>query len=217
MKGTLGGILFLFALLLGTHKVPGFKNWLILPDFTLSPDSFPVHLYLNFDKPLIGIFLIGFGLKTIRSLKDWWLVFKTTLPIILCASVTLLGLSFVTGYVRLDLKWFEFSWLWLLVNLLFTCVAEEALFRGFLQEQLSKGMQHWRFGTAGSWIIASVLFGLVHFPAGRSYAFLATVAGLFYGYAYLKTRRIEASILVHFSVNAIHFLAFTYPALKGAF
>jgi membrane protease YdiL (CAAX protease family) len=44
---------------------------------------------------------------------------------------------------------------------------------------------------------------------------LATIAGLFYGAAYLRTRRIEGAILTHFALNAAHFLAFTYPALAG--
>jgi membrane protease YdiL (CAAX protease family) len=44
---------------------------------------------------------------------------------------------------------------------------------------------------------------------------LATVAGLFYGAAYLRTRRIEGAILTHFALNAVHFLAFTYPALAS--
>jgi membrane protease YdiL (CAAX protease family) len=102
-----------------------------------------------------------------------------------------------------------------LVNLFFTCVAEEALFRGFLQNQLTQLLSQWTYGSTISLILTSILFGLVHFPGGWSYVFLATVAGLFYGYAYFKAQKIEASIWVHFLVNAIHFLAFTYPALKG--
>ena len=214
LKLVLGLFIFIVSLALHTHRIPGFKNWLVLPNLTLSRDSFPVHLYLNFDKPLIGLFLVGFGMTRVRGLREWKNLFKETLPIILYASFALLGLSAAIGYVRLDLKWFEFSWLWLLVNLFFSCVAEEALFRGFLQFQLSKLMRPWRFGAVVSWITASILFGLIHLPGGWSYVCLATVAGLFYGYAFFKTKKVEASIFVHFAVNAIHFLAFTYPALK---
>jgi membrane protease YdiL (CAAX protease family) len=46
-----------------------------------------------------------------------------------------------------------------------------------------------------------------------AYVALSTIAGLFYGFAYWKTKRIEASMLVHFGTNAIHFFAFSYPAL----
>ena len=39
LRFVLGSVITLFCLLFGTHKFPGFNNWLILPDFTLSPDD----------------------------------------------------------------------------------------------------------------------------------------------------------------------------------
>jgi membrane protease YdiL (CAAX protease family) len=209
-----GVFLILFCLFFGNHKIPGFNNWLILPEFVLSSDAFPISLYLNFDKAIIGLFIIGFGMSTVGSLRECSSLFKMTLPIIFYTASVLLGLSLATGYVRVDLKWFEFSWIWLLVNLLFTCVAEEAFFRGFLQHKLTLLMQFLKFGSFISWIFSSILFGLAHLAGGWGYVCLSTVAGLFYGHAFRKTSKIEASILVHFSVNAIHFLFFTYPALK---
>ena len=41
--------------------------------------------------------------------------------------------------------------------------------------------------------------------------------GLGYGWVYLRTERIEASILTHFLLNCIHFVFFTYPALACRF
>jgi membrane protease YdiL (CAAX protease family) len=41
----------------------------------------------------------------------------------------------------------------------------------------------------------------------------ATLAGLGYAAAYLRSGRIEGAILTHFALNAVHFVAFTYPAL----
>ena len=215
VKSLVGIFILLFAVAMGSHKTPGFQNWLVLADFSLSPDSLPIRLYLNFDKPLIGLFITGLGLTRIKTLSDWRLLFQEILPIILTTTAVLLGLSLATGYVKIDLKWLEFSGLWLLVNLLFTCVAEEALFRGFLQNQLTQLLQTWKSGWIFAWFIASILFGLAHLSGGWGYVCLATVAGLFYGYAFLKTKKIEASICVHFAVNAIHFLVFSYPALKG--
>jgi hypothetical protein len=46
------------------------------------------------------------------------------------------------------------------------------------------------------------------------YVALATIAGLGYGWIYQRTGRIEASILTHFALNAVHFFAFSYPALQ---
>jgi hypothetical protein len=130
--------------------------------------------------------------------------------------LVLLGLSLASGYVRFDPKFPRESWLWITVNLCFTCVAEEALFRGFIQAQLAR---LWGNVVRGGWyalLVSAVLFGLAHAAGGPAYVTLATIAGVGYGWAYLRTGRIEASILTHFAVNATHFFGFTYPALQAA-
>ena len=43
---------------------------------------------------------------------------------------------------------------------------------------------------------------------------LATVTGFAYGWIYQRNRAMESSILVHFMVNALHVVFFTYAALK---
>jgi membrane protease YdiL (CAAX protease family) len=86
--------------------------------------------------------------------------------------------------------------------LLFTAWPEEFLFRGLLQNLLSKSLRN---ETAG-WIVASGLFGLSHivhgFPNWR-YVLLASIAGLFYGLAWKKTGSMTGSCLVHALVDTI--------------
>jgi membrane protease YdiL (CAAX protease family) len=53
-----------------------------------------------------------------------------------------------------------------------------------------------------------------HFQGGLVYMALACLAGFFYGFAFLKTNKIQSSILLHFAFNTIHFLLFTYPWLN---
>jgi uncharacterized protein len=83
---------------------------------------------------------------------------------------------------------------------LFTAWPEEFLFRGLLQNLLSKSLRSANLG----WIAASVLFGLSHivhgFPNWR-YVALATIAGLFYGRAWSKSRSLTTSCLVHALVD----------------
>ncbi len=125
----------------------------------------------------------------------------------------LLPLALMSHYVRPNFKLPQLTWLWILNNLFFVCVAEEALFRGLIQGGLAKLLppkKIWAFFAIG---VAALLFGLAHFKGGPAYMILAAIAGLFYGYAFWKANRIEAPILVHFSLNLIHFLAFSYPAL----
>ena len=126
----------------------------------------------------------------------------------------LLGLALWSGYVRWEPKLPAAGLLWAAANLLSTCTAEEVLFRGLVQSQLQ---QRWRAhprGSAAALLVAAILFGLAHLGGGWHYVLLATLAGVGYGWVYQRTGRIEASILTHFAVNAVHFFLFTYPALE---
>jgi uncharacterized protein len=91
--------------------------------------------------------------------------------------------------------------------LLLTAWPEEFLFRGLLQNILSRVTG----SDVTAWCTASVLFGLAHitnshFPNWR-YVLLATIAGFFYGWTWKKTGSIFASALVHGTVDTLwHFL-----------
>ena len=73
---------------------------------------------------------------------------------------------------------------------------EEFLFRGLLQE--------W-FDSPVGLVMVSLVFGLAHLPfrgfPNWRFAILATVAGLFYGRAYLKTGSIRAAMVAHALTN----------------
>jgi membrane protease YdiL (CAAX protease family) len=92
---------------------------------------------------------------------------------------------------------------------LLTAWPEELLFRGLLQNSLSRTFSN---ETAG-WFTASAIFGLAHianngvFPNWR-YSILATIAGVFYGRTWRKTKSIFTSAIVHALVDTIWRLAF---------
>ncbi|MDP5009557.1 MAG: CPBP family intramembrane metalloprotease, partial [Glaciimonas sp.] len=104
--------------------------------------------------------------------------------------------------------------LFLIVNLLFTCVAEEVFFRGVLQERLAGLLPSSTMAAIIVVLCSAALFGVAHIGGGIIYVSLATLSGIGYAYAYHATKRVEAAILVHFIVNAVHFIGFTYPALQ---
>jgi membrane protease YdiL (CAAX protease family) len=117
------------------------------------------------------------------------------------------------GYSGFAPKWTPLFLLFAPINLFFTCLAEEAFFRGFMQHELA-GIGARRALAAGiALVAAAVLFGLAHVAGGLHYVMAAAVAGLGYGWAFMRERRIEAAMLVHFGVNATHFLLFVYPRL----
>lgn len=130
------------------------------------------------------------------------------------ASFAIFGLIAVTlgeaiGFIRFDPQWRDWKAIPFsaVAILFFTAWPEEFLFRGLLQNLLTHSTKSDRAG----WWTASVLFGFSHitnlgFPNWR-YVFLASIAGIFYGWTWRRSGSIFASALVHALVNTTwHFL-----------
>jgi uncharacterized protein len=92
---------------------------------------------------------------------------------------------------------------------LLTAWPEELLFRGLLQNCLSRTLSN----ESAGWIMASVVFGFAHvanngvFPNWR-YVLLATIAGIFYGRTWRKTGSIFPAAMVHGLVDTVWHLLF---------
>jgi CAAX protease family protein len=204
-----------FSLTLMAHIVPGFSNLIVVSDVMLSPDAVPYTLDLNFDKAQVGLFLLAFRPPVLASRVDWGAMLRVTFPGVLLLIAVLTACALSMGQIRVDFKWPTIFPVWAWANLLFTCVAEEALFRGVIQRRL-QGELTTRVQTSGreiaGLVLAAVIFGLAHYAGGLWSVVLAMIAGVGYGWIFWRTNRVEASILTHFLVNTTHILCFTYPA-----
>ncbi|MFQ5854761.1 MAG: lysostaphin resistance A-like protein [Anaerolineae bacterium] len=84
-------------------------------------------------------------------------------------------------------------------------IPEELFFRGILQNGLEKHLRNPRLAL----ILASLAFGLMHWNNADAvierltYVGLATLAGLFYGWAYERTNGLLAPILCHTLVDVV--------------
>jgi len=202
----------LLSLALGMHALPGFNNLLIAKDLVLSSGAAPYTLYLNIDKTIPGVLILGLLYASLLNDRQAWVVsLRRAAPIALTTIGFVIVMSIAAGYVRLDPKWTGYFWIWAASNLLLTCLAEEAFFRGFLQRELALGLARYRYGAAIAVSVSAVAFGVAHFAGGPLYVVLSTFAGAGYALVYQRTSRIEMSILTHFALNATHFLFFTYP------
>ena len=205
----------LVAFMLALPRVPGFQNFVIVPGVRLSSDALPMRLTARFGAGVAGLFLLALYCRRVRTLRELRAMLGPTARIALATTAVVIGLALWAGYVRLDPKLPSFTLAYLAKMLFFTVVLEEAFFRGIVQDRLARAP--WIASRHGlRWlplVISSLLFGLAHAPGGWAFAGLATVAGIGYGLAYARTGRIEAAIAVHFTVNTVHFLGFTYPRL----
>lgn len=201
----------LLAAALATHRLPGFAPYLVAENLRLSSASAEMSLKANFDKPFAGILLLACFCVPARRLAEWRSAVGTGLLIGAATAGLVIGLAVAAGAVRYDPKLPAITLAWMGSNLMLTCIFEEALFRGVIQERLARWLADRRRLFWLPVVAASVLFGLAHGAGGPVLIVVAGLAGLGYGLAYALTGRVEAAIVAHFTLNAIHFLGFTYP------
>lgn len=206
-----GHILFIIvALVLGFHLLPGFNNPRVFGPAPITPDAAPFTLYLNLDKPLAGYWvLLAWPALCLRRGPWSW---AYGLLIGVGTAAVCLGLGVGLSKLAWAPKWPGFGWLWALDVLLLVSLIEEALFRGYLQEGLSRRLAEHRHGEALSIGVAAALFGAVHAMGGLVYVLFAGLAGVGYGLAY-RQGGLVAAVLAHFTLNLLHFGFFTYPML----
>lgn len=199
------------AVLAAAHIAPGFSSFTILENTRLSNETGWSSLRFSADKPSIGLFLLLANRDCLcRSFAEFARVLRKSVFAIILGCVSVYFISMQIGFIELDIT---FSWLiliWFIRNLMFTVIAEEALFRGFLQPRIETALDT-RTSPYQAMFITAILFGSVHLYGGWQYGLVATIAGVLYGYVFMKTGRLELAIGAHIALNTGHLLFFSYP------
>jgi len=214
-RGLLLAQLVIMALAVFSHQLPWFHAPLIADDLIWKAGSAPYDLYLNYHKGAAGLCLLVAMAGWRQKVPEQELLRNQRhLLLIIVPIVIAFGLALYAGLVQWE--WgvnsglYGFVALWAVSNLMFTCVAEEVLFRGVIQ----RGLLFFNAGRINPWIVVmgvSVLFGLVHFAGGPVFMLVAAMMGFAYGAIYYLSGRLLYSILLHFGVNLTHMMFFTYP------
>ena len=195
------------------RQIPGIVNFKVFDAIYVGQHCTPFTMYLNIDNGIIAFLLMSMVVPVARTRVEFRQVFVSAgIYGSLCVACLMLA-ALALGHVTFNPKFPQQTCVFLLNNLLLVCVAEEAFFRGYIQKSLTDICQKYHFSKMFALVLASVLFGLRHYQSGVPMIVLSTIAGLFYGVAYARGNRIEASILVHFGLNATHFFLFSYPSL----
>jgi membrane protease YdiL (CAAX protease family) len=143
--------------------------------------------------------LSGAGFNFYLQWSDW----KTGLRELLFFAPTVLILGIWLGFIHPHANAPGFvkaglTWVGIFV---FVAVPEELFFRAWVQNFLER-----RIGRRCALLVASILFGLSHFNKRSAhfnwrYVLLATIAGIFYGRAWRRERRVPASTITHATVD----------------
>ncbi|EPT4728619.1 CPBP family intramembrane glutamic endopeptidase, partial [Escherichia coli] len=143
----------LSAIALSFHLWPGFHNPVVLNSVTVGPQSTPYTMYFNFDKALVPFLLVlctsSLFKKEVKSeVSLWkWGALSLSVPLILFLAVFFGGL-------KPEIHFPEWLPEFILANLFFVSLAEESLFRGYIQSRLSEVTS-----PLVALIVAALLFG----------------------------------------------------------
>ncbi len=177
---------------------------------------------------LIGIALVIFFFFGVRGLRDVGFTFRLKDKdiriavqnfIIFMPFALVIGMA--TGFIAIsDRLPSGMEMLASFIGILFfIAIPEEILFRGVIHNLIEKKLSDRKNGVMIALAISSVVFGLAHgnnnnppfldinfgplgvWHAPWVYLLLATFAGFFYGWTFIKTRKVTAAAIVHLLVD----------------
>ncbi len=114
-----------------------------------------------------------------------------------------LGLALEFLHINPQPRWVLHAPFALLFTFFLIAVPEELFFRGWLQNLLAR-----RMGRNPALAVTAMLFGLAHFNKRAihfnwRYVLLAALAGVFYGRAWRRDRRVGAAAVTHAAVDTL--------------
>ena len=118
------------------------------------------------------------------------------------------------GHGRLGPKRPDNGWLWLVNNALLVTLAEEALFRGYIQERLGRLWRARRWAPMPRCCARPRCSAWRTMPAAGN-GCCWRPGGAAYGLAY-RHGGLAAAVLAHLALNTAHFGLYTYP-MRAAF
>jgi membrane protease YdiL (CAAX protease family) len=192
------GLCVAIAVALVLHVIPGFHNPKVLDAVVVGPQSIPFSMYFNMDKAVVPFFLIT-CMPTLFVAKPLYKAGKVGWGILVLAIPALLLLAVALGGLRIEPHAPEWFAQFALANIFFVSLAEEALFRGYLQQRLSRIIH-----PVVALLIASVIFGLMHYSGGLLLIIFASLSGIIYGLAWMWSGKLWVATLFHFGLNCVH-------------
>jgi membrane protease YdiL (CAAX protease family) len=173
----------------------------------------------GFDLPLMSLTAVSLALYlfTVRhplkevgfTIRLDWRDVRSALLGLLAYALVGVPLGLVIGFLKFEPHVPDGGELLtgILAGYLLVALIEEILFRGIIQNLLSKRLRRPWVGLG----LSALIFGMAHlnnstpgFPVPNwGYVLMATLAGLAYGWVWMRTGKVTASAITHMLVNLV--------------
>lgn len=201
-------VIIIAAVAYASNVVDGFNTIEVFKNTWITPNKNDVTVRYNANAAVVGVLLLScFRDQLITNTQQLLVATRNSFLIIFIGLIVIYSLGLLIGYLRFDPAFHSIVLPLFISNLFFVVLAEEMLFRGVVQTRLIEYIKHPMSVTIGL-VITSILFGLLHVGGGWKLAFLATLAGMLYGYVYIRTGRLEMAIAAHIALNAFNAILF---------
>ena len=191
-------------------------GWMRLPFESTLPVSYAIILLTFF-----SIFILFSESRPINLFIDSFKMGKKDIQLAVYVYIVLLisiiPLGYVTGFLSFqffnpNLTFFVQT---IVIGYFLYALPEELLFRFLMIDFLRPFLKSERF----LWIVTSCIFGLAHINNQMDgtvgfnwpYVLLGTIAGLGYGFVFMKTKKVSASALTHALINMTWGMFFNTP------
>ena len=158
---------FIYALAMCLALLPGFHRVVLAQPQVLSDGAAPHGISVGFPKVVTGIIILGLiNPLLVHSWRELGRVLARALPVFVHHRGGRAWPWCCHGLQSFAPKWTALFLLFAPVNLFFTCLSEEAFFRGFVQHELSRIGSNRALAAGIALTVAAILFGLAHFGGG---------------------------------------------------
>lgn len=203
---------------LGMYRPAGFNYPAVLNVNALHEGGLAFNLYINTAKLLAGYIIVYILISACSKVPAFIQSRAHQFGLAVVAGLMVVGVASQVLGLAVYVKALHYILLFAAVNLLVTCVAEEAFMRLLLQAQLQRFLaariKNILVLEAIPLLVATLVFVLTHSVSSLNMILAFGLAGFVYGLLYSLTKNLWVCVLAHFVVNIVHFSFLTYPLAK---
>ncbi|MDH5730257.1 MAG: hypothetical protein OEZ58_14770, partial [Gammaproteobacteria bacterium] len=129
-------IFVVLTLLLLHHSVPFYEPWILYSDIVLHENSPATGMSIKLDNAVVGVVIIALATTRASTLQQWKTLLYKSLPYNVGTVAILISIAVYFNFLQFSFVESNYIVPTLISFLFFTCLAEEAFFRVYVQGNL---------------------------------------------------------------------------------